>query len=695
MKRLVGFSPRTAFLLCLIAFILVDSSILSNAASSAPEATDRDKVQTGTKDTRGSAKAPKQLIARTKASSSIVPASELQSTRRTAARSDDYRNEIAALQARLDRQEQLLAAQQQQIEKLVATVDEWKGQPNRSWLVADASGVGGQGHPVLRLASYNPGTAPKLEEQAAISHREIPPAALKSQEPLASAGSTGTQAGDLFPLTASTSAQPPMLTTVASFAPAAPLSQASAPSNSTANQNVTQRTALDHTQPYVTRLDALSRQVEGISQGVAGFRFSGDLRLRGDGVFRSSDKVAGPEQNVRGQYRARLNLDKGIDAQLNVHFQLGSGRFDNPLTDDTDMAGGVVRGPIFLTEAWANYHPSSSLSFQGGKMLEIFQDGSRFLWDEDVRFNGFQESVGTSLGDNPLGITRIDVMAGQYILTDPNIQVLPSLQQCTVPTQTITSLPATITTPAALPAACAYLQAGYKPGENVRAADMFDQGVFIKGRIKSGWSHYMYTNMALFRNPNQIALMSTSEGLPALVNPVVGSSLNGPLTGTGSATTMPGGGIYTADHYQVAHMAYRITKEGWMLGKEEFPVFLDLHASRNMGTSFQRNAWMATLNAGQIKKRGDVRFLYFYAVKEANSMISQFTDDRLGTNVGVNVRTHSIRLDVGLASFLQWQNLFYIQNEISPNDPARHFYVPLQRGAGTQYRAETDMFVNF
>jgi len=46
-----------------------------------------------------------------------------------------------------------------------------------------------------------------------------------------------------------------------------------------------------------------------------------------------------------------------------------------------------------LTEAWANYHPSSSLSFQGGKMPEIFQDGSRFLWDEDVRFDGFQQTV--------------------------------------------------------------------------------------------------------------------------------------------------------------------------------------------------------------------------------------------------------------------------------------------------------------
>ena len=286
-------------------------------------------------------------------------------------------------------------------------------------------------------------------------------------------------------------------------------------------------------------------------------------------------------------------------------------------------------------------------------------------------------------------------MSGQYILTNPNIQVLPSLKQCSPPTQTITSLPATITPPTTLPAACVYLQAGYKPGENVRAADLFDQGFFIKGRIKPGWSHYLYSNVALFRNPDQIALTSTTAGLPVLVNPVEGVALNGPLTGTGSATTMPGGGIYTADHYQVGHVAYRITKEGWMFHNEEFPVFLDLHASRNFGTSFQRNAWMATLNAGQIRKRGDLRFLYLYAVKDANSMISQFTDDHLGTNSGVNIRVHSFRVDVGLAPFLQWQNIFYIQNEISPNNPAKHFYVPVQEGAATQYRFESSIFANF
>ena len=105
---------------------------------------------------------------------------------------------------------------------------------------------------------------------------------------------------------------------------------------------------------------------------------------------------------------------------------------------------------------------------------------------------------------------------------------------------------------------------------------------------------------------------------------------------------------------------------------------------------------MATLNAGQIRKAGDVRLLYFYAVKDANSMISQFTDDHLGTNSGVNVRVHSMRGSTwALARFLQWQNTFYIQNEISRNDPARHFYVPVQEGTATQYRFESNIFVSF
>ena len=543
-------------------------------------------------------------------------------------------DEVAALKERLNHQEELLAAQQQQIAKLATALEEQK-----------------------KLLERN--TQPSEEAAQAPNRGQV-----ASLAPLLPALAEGGTAG--------------------SQALATPATSASA------------QRAPEEPQAYTQRIEQLGKAVEGISKGIAGFKFSGDLRIRADGAFRSSNDVAGAEQNVRGRYRARLNFDKGINDQFNVHFQVGSGNFDNPLTDDTDFGATATRGPVFLSEAWLNWHPNTSVNLQVGKMPEVFQDFTRFMWDEDVRFNGGQESFGTSPEDNALGVTRVDFMAGQYVLTNPNLQVLPSAKACTpAPPQVITTLPATITQPATLPTSCAYLAAGYLPGENVRASDLFDQGFFVKGKINGDWSHYMFSDFMLYRNVNQIALASTPNGVTVLANPVPGVVLAAPLTGTGNATTVPGGGIYTAGHFQIGRLAYRITYDGWKFRGESFPVFVDVQGSRNFGSGFLRNAWMATLNAGEIKKAGDVRFLYTYTEKDANSMISQFTDDQIGTQTGVNIRTHAIRFDVGLTKFLQWQNIFYIQNEISGNNAARHFFVPVPAGAATQYRAQSSLFVNF
>jgi hypothetical protein len=549
-------------------------------------------------------------------------------------------DQVVALEERMKHQEQLLAAQQQQIAKLITALEEQKKLPDRNGQPSDQA-----------VQVSNLGQVSSFGEVASLA-------------PVLPVGATAEAVG----------------------------SQALAtPATSASTQNAPQEP-----QAYTPRIDQLEKTVEGISKGIAGFRFSGDLRFRFDGTFRSANDVAGAEQNVRGRYRARLNFDKGINDQFNVHFQVGSGNFDNPLTDDTDWGATATRGPIFLSEAWLNWHPNKSVNLQVGRMPEVFQDFTRFMWDEDLRFNGGQEAFGTSPGNNALGVTRIDFMAGQYVLTNPNLQVLPSAKACTpTPPQVITSLPATITQPATLPTSCAYLAAGYLPGENVRASDLFDQGFFIKGKINGNWSQYMFSDFMLYRNVNQIALASTPSGATVLANPISGVTLAAPLTGTGNATTVSGGGIYTAGHFQIGRLAYRLTYDGWQLHGESFPVFVDVQASRNFGAGFLRNAWMATLNAGEIRKRGDVRFLYSYTEKDANSLISQFTDDQIGTQTGVNIRTNMIRFDVGLTRFLQWQNILYIQNEISGNDPARHFFVPVQAGAATQYRATSSLFINF
>ncbi len=563
-------------------------------------------------------------------------------------------DEVAALKQQLTHQEELIAAQQKQISSLVDAMQEQKELLEKTL------------HAAPERAANN--TA-KTQSSSFPSLGDV--ASLQPVVPLPGTATNGvsTTLLDLSVLPASSQ----------------PASTASA-QNAQAEQPVP---------AYQQRVDQLSKAVDNLSQGIAGFHFSGDLRLRSDNIWRSANADGAAEQNLRGRMRARLNIDRGIGDQLTAHLQIGSGNFDNPLTDDTDFGGSATPGPIFLREAWINYHPNSIVNLQGGRMYDVFQDGTRFMWDEDVRFDGFQESVGVSPADNVLGVTRVDVRAGQYVLTNPNVQVLPSASACTSTPQTITSLPATITTPATLPAACAYLSAGYSPGENVRAADMFDQGVFIKGTIDPAWSHYFYSDFVAYRNPDQIALASTSAGLPVLVNTIPGVTLATTLPGTGNALTKSGGGIYSADGFQIVHVAYRITYDGAKLKGESFPVFLDAQASRNVGTSYLRNAWMATIDAGKIEKAGDVRFQYAYGEKDANSMISQYTDDQFGTNSGVNVRTHAIRFDVGLSRYMQWQNIFYIQNPISGNDAAKHFFVPVPLGVNTQYRAQSSIMVTF
>jgi hypothetical protein len=104
---------------------------------------------------------------------------------------------------------------------------------------------------------------------------------------------------------------------------------------------------------------------------------------------------------------------------------------------------------------------------------------------------------------------------------------------------------------------------------------------------------------------------------------------------------------------------------------------------------------MGTLNVGQVKKFGDVRFLYIFGYKQANALISQVTDDDLGTGTGVNIRTHNIRVDLGLTKFLQWQNLLFIQDELSGNDPRRNFFVPVQKGTNTAYRVQSQFQFTF
>jgi len=400
-----------------------------------------------------------------------------------------------------------------------------------------------------------------------------------------------------------------------------------------------------------SKLDALSKAVDTINANLRGFRFSGDFRYRLDMQLRSSNEFAGPLQNIRGRYRLRLNFDKDVAPGLSAHAQLSTGPYNVPTTNDQDFAALGAKHPFSVAEGWMKYS-RKSFSVRGGRMEEVFADNSRFLWDDDIRLNGFDARYTASLPSS----ASLEFRLGAYILTNPNTLVVPGSP---------------------------YQAIGYQVGQKVRDAMLFHPGFVLRAR-QSGWAHQWYGDFLWYRHPEQIQLASTANGAPVLAGNALGLTLSGPLAASGNALAAPGSALLAARHWQIAHGGWRSDFGDFKLGKTSMPFWVDFQGALNTGTGSDRAALMASVNLGNTRKFGDVRFLYQFAYKQANALISQFTDDDLGTGTGVNIRVHAIRFDLGLTRFLAWQNLLFVQDPIEGNRPG--FFVTLPKGANTTFR---------
>jgi len=424
------------------------------------------------------------------------------------------------------------------------------------------------------------------------------------------------------------------------------------------------------TSPIEDRL----KKVEDRVLKIGPFKFSGDFRLRFDGIFRSASTPPDPplahSQNVRARYRLRLNFDTDLYPNLSFHGQLATGPINNPLTLDQDFSATTARHPFFLSEAWIDYHPNKAVQLQAGRVQEVFSDNSRFLFDDDVRFNGFNEKYVWALKHKPLALTNIEFRAGQYILTNPNVAII------------------TPNSPLA--------NAGQIVGTAGRSSYLFHQGVLLNQQFNDKWGEQIGGDVQLYRNPNQIALASTTDGLVLLIQPGLGLALSGPLTGTGTATTTPGGAVYSARSFKIARLTYRLNYSGFEHSGHRYPVMFNFQFARNAGTGLnERDALLGAVQVGRITKRGDTSYLYVYATKGANSMISQVTDDDLGTGSGVNIRTHYLRFEYGLAKKVTLQSLLFMQTQIKNSGAYPSFFVPLGAFAPRTYRFQEQLVFSF
>ncbi len=419
------------------------------------------------------------------------------------------------------------------------------------------------------------------------------------------------------------------------------------------------------------------KKLEGQVLKIGPLRFGGDFRLRFDGIFRKADPTPplgfAPlthQQNARMRYRLRLNLDTDINSKLSFHGQLATGPANNPLTMDQDFGETTTRHPFFISEAWVDFHPNKAVQLQGGRVQEVFADNSRFLFDDDVRFNGFNEKYTLSFRNNGLKVSSLELRAGQYIFSNPNVAIV------------------TAGSPLA--------QAGAIIGSTGRSSNLFHQGILLNQKFNDRWTSQWGGDVQLYRNPNQIQLASTANGVALIVQNGLGIALSGPVAGTGNATTTAGGAIYTARNFQVARLTYRLNWAGFQSGGRTYPVTFNFQAARNVGVGLkERDALLASIQVGKVANRGDMSFLYIFSTKGANALISQVTDDDLGTISGVNIRTHHLRFDYGLAKKVTLQSLLYIQSELRNSGDFPNFFVPLNAFTPRQYRVQEQIVFNF
>ncbi|HEX7333606.1 MAG TPA: putative porin [Pyrinomonadaceae bacterium] len=415
-------------------------------------------------------------------------------------------------------------------------------------------------------------------------------------------------------------------------------------------------------------------KVEGQALKIGPVRFSGDFRVRFDGIFRSATEPPDPPldrvQQARARYRLRLNFDTDMHPNLSFHGQLSTGPLNNQLSSNQDFTSMTVRAPISLSEAWIEYRPVKSVQLQAGRVVDIFADNSRFLFDDDLRFNGFNERYTATFKPNGARFTSLEFRAGQYILSTPNVAVIQ-------PNSPLASI-------------------GEVVGTTGRSATLFHQGILANQTFNKKWNSQVGGDIQLYNHANQIQFASTTAGLVLLVQPGIGIALSGPLPGTGNATTTPGGAVYTAPGFQVARLTYRLNYAGFTRNDHVYPVTLNLQFARNVATGMnERDAMLAALQVGRITKRGDMSFLYVFTIKGANSMISQVTDDDLGTVTGVNIRTNHFRFEYGISRKVTFQSLFFIQNSLRRSGQYPNFFVPVGDFAPTTYRVQQQVVFAF
>lgn len=412
--------------------------------------------------------------------------------------------------------------------------------------------------------------------------------------------------------------------------------------------------------PEVEKVKAdTDKRVGALEKFVNRSKISGDFRARFDGIARSAmPGGAGSMENLRGRYRLRLNYAFQVDKNLSVHAQLASGPVNNELTDNQDFGTFGAKNPISINQAYVAYTPAKWLTINTGRIPEIFGEGSQFSFDPDLNFNGGSELLKFGRSGKELSGT---FTAAQYILTNPN-------KQQTNPQTTL----------------------------RLRTAAIFGEGLRLNSPDFNDMNVYYEIRDFAVRQPNQVAsqvasgagvpgLGFTTDGLPGSGNQIIANP-NVNLRGVQPFVFVTG--------FNTAEMALGFNH------KAPAGTFLaygvEARVDRNLDANTKRDAAYIRAYVGSSNEPGQVKFIYTYKYAEADSMLSAFTDDDLGTQNNTDIKAHVFMADWKLLSHVNFQNIFFIEKPI--NIATTFNGIPLVKAVPVQdktYRLQSQILFSF
>jgi len=429
------------------------------------------------------------------------------------------------------------------------------------------------------------------------------------------------------------------------------------------------------------------KRVSALDGLMSRFRFSGDIRMRGESLFQDKGPAATASTLSPDRNRARLRVRFGFDGKLNEDFlggiYLATGSLGDPTATNETLTNFFDRKTIGLDRAFITYNPAAHrwLSLTGGKFAYQWQR-TAVTGDPDLNPEGFNQKLSWDLHKTGF-VKNFTVQGLQYLYNESNTGTTAVARQDSYALggQVLAKLQVGPWT-----ATPSFLSIKWNRPDSILQASAFAVQATTAGST---------TVTPPINVPGEGPGCATFAGFPATGNvPPCPFSPNG-MT---NATVLDAKGV--PHFYSEFNYADFILNNQIKTGRERLPVNLLLELEDNLGAKAhpldptgkvipglgsQNKGYGVDVSVGQTKNKNDIQVGYAWLRQEQDSVIASFaeSDQRAPTNILQNriyalwkVRANTV------GSFTMWHGRTlntFLENAV--------------RGAGTN-AGQTEPYLN-